>query len=803
MNTSGFRVDHRVSRSKKRSKEWYKPLCDYIIGQIDSGAIVDIQDRKNILKGNISDSYYKKVLNPFNAVDPKYTRHRADMRNFDIMQDVIRRYLGEYSKQPFDFQVKANDPDVVTRFNDAFFNALSKLAVQAYINELNSKGIDTGQQNVEVPDFNVFYQNFKDNYIDEVAAQGQELLTAIIDWTESKLKYYKAFYDYIVLGQTFTYRDIRNGVLYKEVIDPERYHPISNGEAFIEDHDKGVRDFSVTVPQLLNNFGDILDETTFNRIKDLFDKYGDRRGSVSVPLAYFKSLLDEKEYATFVGGPTTTRGKITNDTYRLTNKDDMLDGYHIVFTTEVKVGNLLYLDPVLGVVQQDIIEDDSFELKPELGHISIEWEWWNEVWEMYRFGNEHDDIYTIPRPVAYQRRDGNNPQNVKLPYNGLCELIPGTGFTFSIPDAIFPFQLSRNIFSFYREKIIAKNKDKILVVPESLLGDENQAEDKIYRLEANSVFTYDDAEDDSGIKAQQIRVVDASLSQFVSHITDLIDRMKQEAWDTVDMNAQRYGDINTSAGKATTEEAIVRSSMGSVIIFSMFEKLLEKEYVADLEYSKMAYVNGKSGSYTDLEGNSKFFDLDVEKHLLANYGLHVVSSVSQTEKKRALRDIGLAASQNGNFGLAAKSILADNVSAINKAFNEFERAEKEYQRAIASDKERLNKEAESIKAQNDQANRDNEYNIALLKEQGDMQRAIVEAEVELIKLEGTLASAPEGTNTSGIQDQISTQKLELDRLKQSNDMQKHRDNINVKREEMQSKERIAKENKNKYDNKGK
>lgn len=797
----GIRVEHRVSRAEKQKPSWYKPLANYMISSMDTAVLEDIKDKVRAVRGEISDEYYKKVLNPFNATDKKFTRWRGEMRNFDIMRDVIRRYLGEYSKQPFDFQVKANDPEVITRFSEALNAKISELAIQQYINMLNAAGVNTGQPTKSVPDFQVFYAEFKATYVDDLAAQGQDLLTAIIDWTESKLKYYKAFYDYIVLGQTFTYRDIRNGVLHKEVIDPLSYHPISNGEPFIEDHDNGIRTFSVTMSQLLENFGTILDEKTYNKVRTLYDMYRTNGGGVSVPLSYFKSLLDDKIYSSFITDYRNV-ARIGNDAYRLTNMDDTIDGYHFVFTTEVKVGHLIYVDPITGTAQEEIIEADTFPLDKSKGHISITWEWWNEYWEMYQFGTEYDDIYSTPRPIAFQRRDANNPQKIKSPYNGICEIVPGTGFSFSIPDAILPYQISRNIFAFYREKIIAKNKDKIMIVPKSLMGDETFAENAVYRMEANSVFAYDDSEDDSGTKAQNIRVLDASLSQFISHITDLMDRMKQEAWDTVDMNPQRYGDINTSAGKATTEEAIVRSSMGSVIIFTMFERFLEKEYTADLEYSKMAYINGKKGSYTDLEGNTRFLDLDIDKHLLANYGIHVVSSVTQTQMKRELKDVAFAASQNGNVALAAKAILSTNVANIKKAFDEFAKAEKEYQASIATQKEELMAQAEQTRAQNDEANRQSQMDIAMAKESAETQRTIMELEVKILELQVAVDSTSDDTgNSDGLKSQIDNAKLELDRLKVSNDMQKHYDTMRMKDKEIASKEKIAKQNKNKYDSK--
>lgn len=784
-------IEHRNTRSEKKDPSWYKRMARYALSFVDTNRTSSVNDRRDVLDGIISDDYYKKVLNPYNSTDKKYTRHRAEMRNYDIMKDIIRRYIGEFSKQPFDFEVKCNDPEVITRFNDAFAQELSKIAVQQFINELNNSGVETNMDSKEVPDFQEFFTKFKQEYMDDVAAQGQDLLEAIIDWTESNLLYYTCFYNFIVLGQVVTYRDIRNNQIFKESVDPADYFPVTNGKSFIEDHNMGIRKLQVTIPELLENYSDVITDDVYNRIDTLFKNYRNERGGISVPLALFKSRLDEKEYSTF----TRDYGKyIAGERYEMT-KDNTIDGYHIVFTTQVKVAHISYIDPVTNTPKEDVIETDSYSLDANKGHVSLTWEWLNEVWEMYMFGREADDIITVPRPIGYQRRDANNLNKVKLPYNGMYEVIPNTGFTFSIPDAVLPFQLARNIFFFYRERIIAKNKDKIMIVPKSLLGDTNEQEDKIYRLENSSIFPYDDSEDESGTKAQHIRVLDASLSQFIGHLTDLCDKLRQDAWDTVDMNTQRYGDIDTSAGKGITEEAIVRSSMGSVIIFTMFEKFLEKEYLGDLEYSKVAYVNGKKGAYTGNDGNTKFLDLDVDKHILANYGLHVVSSVTQAEKKRKLENLALAAAQNGEFKLGVETILKDSVSAISRAFREYDEANRQYQASIANEKERLQAQAAQTLANNDEANRQSNKEIAQMKEDGALQRTIITTRAQLAISESTDSASPDG-GSDDIKNDIAMQKLALDRQQQDLDMRKHNDIMAQKEKDRASKEKIANSKKN-------
>lgn len=790
--------EQRTSRKKKKSKSFYENTINYLIDQCNEGIVSQANRRYNIMSEDINLEDYRKVLNPYNAVDDKFTRFPADMRNYDIIKDIVRRYIGEYIKQPFQFQVKANDMEVISRFNDKLADEMSKLAVQQYINVLNSMNVNTGVDSREVPDFEKFFKEFKENYEDDIATQGQKVLDAIIDWTDSNIKYYTAFYDYVVTGVTYSYRDIRNGYLYKEIISPLEYRPVSNGEPFAEDHDAGVRKFNVSYYQILERFGDILDTKTLNKIRDYIKnhKHGNR---VTVPLSVFKSSLDSKVYETFA---TKYGDRIENDHYVATNENLMVEAYHVVFKTEVKVANVLMEDPITGTLVEEIIETDDFELKPELGHVSVEWEWIEEVWECYRFGNEFDDIYSEPRPIAYQRRDKDG--RCKLPYNGISEIIPNTGFTFSIPEAILPFQIARNIFAYYREKIIAKNKDKILVVPKSLFGSTAlEKEETIHKIEASSIFPYDDSEDDAGTKAQHIRVVDASLSQFISHITDIMDRMKEEAWDTVDMNRQRYGEVTSSDGKATTQEAIVRSSMGSVIIYTMFEKWQEKEFEADLDYSKVMAANDTlSGSYTDSNNRNQFLDLDTDQHIMSMYGVNVESSFIQAEKKRKLDDLAFAASQNGDFTLAVEAIDSNNMSAVKKAFRDYETKRQEFEAAMANEKEQIMQQTEQIRAQNDQAARDQELFIENMKEEGEMSRKLIDAEIKLAELELKAMEGEEDVSGDLMSD-IDTMKSDIERRKLDLAERKQREDSRLKEKQIDTQLKIAKENKNKYDKKSK
>jgi len=281
-----------------------------------------------------------------------------------------------------------------------------------------------------------------------------------------------------------------------------------------------------------------------------------------------------------------------------------------------------------------------------------------------------------------------------------------------------------------------------------------------------------------------------------------MDRMKEEAWDTVDMNRQRYGEMSTSDGKGVTQEAIVRSSMGSVIIYTMFEKWQEKEFEADLDYSKIMAAEGNlQGSYTDSNNTNRFLDIDTDQHIMSLYGVNVESSFIQAEKKRKMDDMAFNASQNGDFTLAIEAIDSNNMASVKKAFKDYETKRQEFERATALEKDQIRLQVEEVKFQNDQASRDQELYIETMKEEGEMSRKLIDAEIKLAELE--MKAMGEGEVDDSTMSDIDSLKTDIEERKLALQERKQSEDARLKEKQIDTQYKIAKENKNKYDRKAK
>ena len=791
----------RVSGATKRKAEWYANCIDYII---DAGMSfndrTDTETKLAILRGELPDELYKKTLNPYNAANEKYTRFPATLRNLDIMSDIIRRYVSEYFKGIHEFVVSANNPNIVINKNAKLKEKINELAQQAFKAEferqyaaLQQQAQQQGQDPASVnpqeamPDPEKFIQDFNENYIDEESKQAQDLLGYIRASTQDTIIYLSAFFNFVSLGECYTYADIRGSKIIKENVPVIEAYPIPNDQFFVEDHDMFARKMLLSYQQIM----DMFDDTLTKEDRDLLENYYSRVSSTgrAITLSYNQlfgnnpdvcSKFSDKERQLFKTEPVSIHAQNNN----------LFEVWHVVWRGEAKRGILTYVNEV-GLESTRVV-DEGYVLNPEIGDISIEWAYEPQVYEGYRIGERYSSIYPIKaRPIAYNR-------NGKLPYNGIMEVLPLMG-KFSIIKLITPYQVMRNIFAYHREMVIAKNKMLILLLPESLVA--SNTEDKIYKMAADGVLFIDDSEDTNSLKAQQIRLLNANMGDYIIQLTNLMEATKLEAREMVDMNMQRYGDIAQSAGAATTQEAISRSSMGMVILVQMFDEFRKTDYNRDLDYAKLAYIDGLDTSYWNEIGNKAYISLDVNNFIGSDYSTTVRNDSKELDKVQQLRQWAFSAAQNGDLDMAMAAISGDNVTQIKATVQKFMEIKRQHEEQMKQMEQMIKQEEIENKIKEIQAKGEEDRKTEELKYAYEMQLKYMDIDMSLLAtkpddsaVRNRLAEQAEQNKTN-----IAQQKLQLDRQKMMADTYSKAADREVKREDIKTKLKIAQTNKNRYD----
>lgn len=789
----------RIPNSQK-DKVWSAKCADWIIaqgrGNRDSS---ELETKYGILQGKIPDSFYKKILNPYNATQEKYKRFPATMRNYDLMKGIIRRYVSEYIKNPHYFIVGANNPEVVLARDSKLRQELQALVqqqiairIQQSYQEWINGGNDPQQFNPqESIDIEAFIKEFNENYIDDISAQGQSLLNVIKDLTEDTLLYARAYFDFVTFGECYTYTDIVGNTIVKRVVSPRDAFPVNTDSIFREDDDMFCERRKMTYQQIIDEFDDYLDD----KQREFLNTYYAKR-STNTPTelsfgtyeSYFPDICQKyskEDRALFKNNPNMMRD--TNS--------DLYDVWHVVWRGEARRAIVTYINES-GFIDTKIEEDD-YKLNIELGDVSIEYVYEPQVYECTRIGTRNDAIYPYgARAIAFNR-------NGKLPYNGINELLPGFG-KFSIIDIVTPYQVFYNIVAYHREMVIAKNKLNILMLAKSLLG--KVPEETIYRMIADGVLYIDDANDQGMLRAQQVRILQSNLGEYLTQLGNLLEETKQSANEQVDMTPQRYGEIANSAGKGVTEEAVIRGSMGTVIIEFMMDCMRERDYNRDLDYTKLAWIDGLDTSYRDVDGNLKYISLDVDSHIYADYIIKAKNSIKEQDKLRQLQQFAFSAAQNGDNMMAIAAIEGDNVASISKLIKKYQQQKEAHEQQLQQLEQQTLQMTQQFELQKIQAKGEEDRKTKELEGYLDQQIELIRADANMISYNAEIG---EDNKEAGI-DRLNAARARVEREKVNIEKQKNiLDTFNkerdrqVKMHDIDTKLKIAKENKNRYDFKSK
>ena len=791
----------RVDGSVKSKPDWYGNCIDYVI---DAGlSFNDRQDTElklGILRGNMPNEFYRKTLNPYNSSNEKYLRFPATLRNLDIMSDIIRRYVSEYFKGIHEFVVGANNPDIIINKNAKLKEKIGELAQQAFqqefqrqyqimVQQAQQQGQDpnTIDPQQAMPDPEEFIKDFNEKYIDDESKQGQDILDYVKAITQDNIIYLSAFFNFVSLGECYSYSDVRGSNLFKEHVPVLEAYPIPNDKFFVEDHDMFARRMLMSYQQIIDMFDDVLEDKDKKFLETFYGRPSMAHGVTRLTYnQFFESYPDVCEKFTKVERELFKKEPITIHA----DNNNLFEVWHTVWRGEAKRGILTYINE-MGFQTTRVVEED-YKLNKEAGDISIEWVYEPQVYEGYRIGTRYNSIYPIKaRPIAFNR-------NGKLPYNGIMEVLPMMG-KFSIIKLVTPYQVMRNIFAYHREMVIAKNKMLLLLMPESLIA--SNTEDKLYKMAADGVLLIDDSEDTNSLKMQQIRLLNASMGDYITQLTNLMEATKLEAREMVDMNMQRYGEIAQSAGAATTQEAISRSSMGMVILVQMFDEFRKADYNRDLDYCKLAFVEGLDTSYWDELGKRRFVSLDVNSFVSSDYSTTVRNDAKELDKVQQLKQWAFSAAQNDNLDMAIAAITGDNVSQIKAQVLKFMEIKRQHEEQMQQIEQMMKQEEVQAKLQEIAAKGEQDRLTQELKYAYEMQLKYIDVDMSLLASNGNDSAAKNRLATVAEDNKrnLEQQRIQLEREKLMADTYSKAADREVKRHQIDTQLKIAKTNKNKYD----
>jgi hypothetical protein len=702
---------YRLPRQKISSKEknerhpvtgktWGEDTIDYFIDEISVTEREEIISNYRLIEGILNEEDYDYVLNPYNTTIDRYKRFGATLRNYDIISPVINLYTGEFNQRFKNFQVLESNSGEDNDYKESLNDLITDYYRQQAINDINALGIDSGDETVEQGQLQEKIDSFNEDYDETRIISGQEILEFIYNDQDLDDKYQDAYKDWVVAGRAITYKGIHHNDIDFEVVPPWQFtFPLNLRSNFIEDAPWCIRRQIMTSNQILDRWHDKLSEAQVEWLEaeGRDDGFTHARGYTNLPSQW---ISNREDYAN----------------HSILQEIHGIEVYHVQWRSFRKVGLLTTIDE-LGQ-PEEVEVDDTYRMDKEAGDVSIEWGWQSEVWEGWRLGHEYTNIYIEVRPLPYNRMELNNSSTQKLSYNGrVNRTVSGT--INSLVTAGRPYQLIFNILHYQLEKAINKNKGKVMVIPQGVIpkGINGWDEEKfMYYTDASGMLIIDETQPTAGLALQAIKPIDLSMGQFAKDSIELMQHVKQEYWDLIGMNRQRYGDAKASDGKGVNEQAIFRSSIISDELFRKFEKFQEKDYAGFLDLSKLAYIDGKKGKYVNSQGREAFLNLNADDaihKLESDYNIHVKNSNRESENIQMAKEYGFSLGQNGDAPTMLELIESTNFTKT---------------KAIVEKIDEMNKQREEAQAQ---AERDN----ALAIEESQTARDQAKDELERYKVD--------------------------------------------------------------------
>ena len=718
--------DQRVKAKEKLKEDWYIKSINYVIDRaIAANDKSETLKNLNAANGIVDEETINYALTPYSKdIDnqKKQLRFPNKIRSIDYITPIKERYLGEYIKQYHNYQVYIHDSDSVFLRNKDLGTAI-KVQLANKFQEL----IATEDEGV-LKDFDIskFAKDFIEEWADERVIKGQKRLNLINDLTEATVKYIQAFFYWWGTEEVYSYRTVINNELIKEIIPPWEYYRVNSGNLFVEDDDMGLRKYRISINQIIDYFRDDLTEKDLEYIKHLCNQ-SDTSEHVIVPPQLIQSRRAFELYN--VGSSTSI------DSIDFADSSRQVDIYHAVWKTETLIYILKYVDFATGEVKEIEVPQD-YKLDEAAGDISLTEDWINEAYEGFRIGGKSEGIYIPAKPCIIQRQEINNSSVCKLPYNGITGLLNHNAIN-PIPKRLVIYQELLRLYNFQREKAIAKFKTFNLI-PESLLldSDEMTLEERFTYAAIDDILPFNDTDIEPAVVQAIKNLYNQGAERYIQILSEVIESLKREAMDMANMNEQRYGDIGQQAGKSVTEYAITKATTGSILMFEMFNKFRERDYMADLDYSKAAWIDGKKGSYIDpVTKEVTYVDIDGVEDLGTNYGVFIRNSALEEEKLKMYREVAFAASQNGEFGLAVDAIHSENSTEIRRLIKRADEARKDYEGNIEQSRNEMQAQLADKQEQIEAMKMQHDKELIMIKESAATDRKMAELEVKLQELE--------------------------------------------------------------------
>ena len=725
MYLGGDKIPQQKLPLSKKNKKWRESCVEAYIDLSNQG----VNQRKDDLKrlydyynGVIYEDDYRYVTHPYGKSRNNFP---SKMRNYPIIKPIIDLLLGEKSKRPLNYTVTVQNGDAVSQKEQAKQEAIYQNVQMQFLQALKQTNPELLQQ-IETPEDiplpKQIADQFENSYVDNRAIKGQHALTYIMQSEEVYDKLQKAWFHFLVSGEVYTHRGVRNKEPFYDILNPIDVDYDKDPDIeFVEDGDWALVRKYVHASTVIDSFYESLTEEQVLELEE------PRQSDPESYLLYRQSRAGSD--------PNTYRNRL-------------IEVVNVYWKSRKRVGFLEYMDPETGSIEEMEV-DETFRLPKEMKEqgAKVTYLWVNEVWEGTRIDGR---MYVNINPVANQRLSLDNVSTCKLPINGR-KYSDINADNISLVSLGIPYQLNYNIYKYRLELAIARSKDIIAQFDINLIPKKWDMDKFMYYVEGTGIAWVDYNKEGIQLNPQHQSVLDMSIKTIGQYVT-LLESILNE-WEKLSgVSRQRQGTIGAYEGKASSQQAILQSSHITEDLFRKFGRLEQRDLQALVDYSKEAWLTGKQGMFVMPDGTTDFLDLDSMQHMESNYGIFVSDSGKDVERLDQMKQLAQAMMQNGSKGSTIAEVLeSESFTQIKGKLKAAEKAQEELERA--------QQQAEQQQAQQQMEMQQAEMERASIDKEKDRQ---LDIEVALINAEARKNPELDSFNMQKLMQDFENKQRELD-----------------------------------------
>jgi hypothetical protein len=751
MYLGGEKIPQQRLPLSKKTKKWREECVEAFINLSHNG----LHDHKSDLRvlydyynGIIDEEDYRYVLKPYGKSRKNFP---SKMRNYPIIKPIVDLLLGEKSKRPLNYTVTVQNANAVTEKEKAKQQAIYQNLQMQFLKVMSEQApdmVDPNQVPQEIPMPEQIASQFDNNYVDNRAIKGQYAMTYIMQDQEVYDKLQKAWFHFLVAGEVYTHRGVRNREPFYEILNPIDVDYDKDPDLeFVEDGDWALVRKYVHASTVIDHYHDALNDQQVLELEE------PRQHDIDSHLFYKSSTTD----------PNIHRNRLVEVTT-------------VYWKSRKRIGFLEYLDPETGSIET-VEVDETFRMPAEMKEAGgkVKYMWVNEVWEGTRIDGR---FYININPLANQRISLDNPSKCKLPINGR-KYSDINSRNVSLVSLGIAYQLNYNIYKYRLELAIARSKDIIAQFDINMIPKKWDMDKFMYYVEGTGIAWVDYNKEGIQLSPQHQSVLDMSIKTIQQYIV-LLDSILQE-WEKLSgVSRQRQGDIGAYEGKASSQQAILQSSHITEDMFRKFARLEQRDMQALLDYSKEAWLTGKKGQFVMPDGTTDFLDLESMEHLESEYGIFVSDSGKDQLKLDQIKGLTQAMIQNGaKTSTVAEMLDAESFPQIKEKLKAAEKAQEELEQAQQQAQQQQQQQAMQIQQQ--------QMQMEALEKDKDRQAKI---EVALINAEARRDPAAENFNLQKMMQDFEVKQRELDLTEQEIQRKSQADenNADIQRENARQQE---------------